>query len=83
MEKTEINPFVAVVVGIVLIGLVVFFGFRSAQPTTAPSGPYQPGLPPWLDKSNPDYGKIQAPPIRAGAPGNGPAAGTATAPSHP
>jgi hypothetical protein len=81
MAKTEINPVVAIVAAIVLIGLVVFIGFRAAQPTAAPSGPYQPGVPPWLDKSNPDYAKSQAA-GRPIAPGNG-AAATGAAASHP
>lgn len=62
MAKEEVNPLVLVAIAVVVIGLVVFFGFRATQPPSPPAGSYKPGVPPWLDPSNPQHGKIKPPP---------------------
>ncbi len=64
MEQKEINPVVSVLVGVVVLGLMVFFGFRAVQPASPPPGSYTPGVPAWLDPKNPNYGTIKAPPAQ-------------------
>jgi len=83
MVKTEINPLIMVIVGVVLVGLVVFIGFRAAQPPQPPVGSYKPGVPPWLDPDNPDHGKIQAPPVARPDARDFAGTGTTAAASHP
>jgi len=66
MEKMEINPVVGAIVGVIVIGLIVFFGFRAVQPQRPPAGSYTPGVPPWMDPKNPNHGTVKPPPGRAG-----------------
>lgn len=73
MDKFEVNPVIGVIVGVIVLGLIVFFGFRAVQPAQPPAGSYTPGVPPWLDPKNPNHGHIQPPPgARTGAPNAAP-----------
>jgi hypothetical protein len=69
MGKTEINPVVAIVAGVLILAVIVFFGYRATQPPTPARGSYTPGVPPWLDKNNPNKGSNHMPPVPPGAPG--------------
>jgi hypothetical protein len=62
MGKKEINPAVAVAVGVVVLGLAAFFGIRAVQPPTPPSGSYTPGVPPWLEKNRSTQSSSKVPP---------------------
>ena len=57
MQQKQVNPLVAIAVVVVAIIGVVYGGFRAAQPPQPPAGSYTPGVPPWLDKNSPGYGK--------------------------
>lgn len=58
--KREINPAVAIVVVVVLVGLVVGAYYYFSAPRTPRGVKYTPGVPPWLEqggsyKPTPDY----------------------------
>ncbi len=62
MGNKEINPVVAVVAGVVVLGLAAFFGFRAVQAPAPPPGSYTPGVPPWMDKSHTSNAPVRMPP---------------------
>jgi hypothetical protein len=68
--KKSVNPFVAIAAGVIVLGLIAFFGYRSMTPASPPPGSYTPGVPPWMDKNNPNYGKVQPPPAKDAVPGH-------------
>ena len=56
MEQKQASPLVVIAALVALAGGIGYFGWRAAQPTTN-TGSYTPGVPPWLDKNSPQYGK--------------------------
>jgi hypothetical protein len=57
MEQKEVSPVIIIAALVVLVAGLAYFGYRAAQPPTPKVGSYTPGVPPWLDKKSPDYGK--------------------------
>jgi hypothetical protein len=66
MATKSVHPIIVIATVVVLIALVGYFGFRAVVPPAPAAGSYTPGVPPWMDKHNSNYGKVQAPP--GGAP---------------
>jgi hypothetical protein len=62
MGNKEINPAVAIAVGVVVLVLAAFFGIRAVQPPAPPSGSYTPGVPPWLEKNRTTQSSSKVPP---------------------
>jgi len=56
-QKQQVNPIVVIAALVVVIAGMGYFGWRAVQPPTPAAGSYTPGVPPWLDKNSPDYGK--------------------------
>lgn len=67
----EINPIVIIAAVVVLVVILGYFGFHAMSPPTPAPGSYTPGVPPWLDKKSPDYGKgpqsVIHPPVSSSA----------------
>jgi len=63
MGNKPVNPIViiAAIVGVVI--LIGYFGWKSAMPPQPAAGSYTPGVPPWLDKNSPSYGKAPNAPV--------------------
>jgi hypothetical protein len=57
MGQQNVNPVIIIAVIAVLVVGLGYFGYRAAQPPMPKPGSYTPGVPPWLDKNSPDYGK--------------------------
>jgi hypothetical protein len=62
--KQELNPVIAIIAIVVLIGAGIGTFLYMTAPRTPAGVKYTPGVPPWMDKNNPQTGK-------AGAPGGG------------
>jgi hypothetical protein len=57
MGQQNVHPVVIIAVIAVLVAGLGYFGYRAAQPAQPKSGSYTPGVPPWMDKNSPQYGK--------------------------
>jgi hypothetical protein len=62
MGNKEINPAVAIAVGVVVLVLAAFFGLRAVQPPAPPAGSYTPGVPPWMEKNKSSQPSLKVPP---------------------
>lgn len=57
MGQKQISPVVIVAAIVLVVAGIGYFGFRAVQPPAPAAGSYTPGVPPWLDKNSPSYGK--------------------------
>jgi hypothetical protein len=57
MEKKQVSPIVIIAAIVVMVGGLGYFGWRATLPPQPAAGSYTPGVPPWLDKNSPSYGK--------------------------
>jgi len=53
--KKEVNPLHIVVILVLVVGALAYFGWKAISPAEPAAGSYTPGKPPWMDPKNPQY----------------------------